>query len=247
MTVGAAPRWVIGERNRTNDRRLYCFAPGGGSVAEFVRWSRDLPGVDVYGVQLPGRGGRLREEPMTGMAALVESIVGQVRFEPPFAFFGHSMGALLCYEVAHALRAAGRPQPVRMWVSGYPAPHLPRDEPAVHRLPDAELAEEIARRHGGIPDEVLADPALLAVTVRALRADHQIIEEYAWTPRPVLDCPISVLGGRDDAIDESALRAWQEHTSTPVSVRQLPGGHYYFREQGRLLTRLLAQGLHEEI
>lgn len=243
MTVSTAPRWLLGEHRRSDAHRLYCFAPGGGSVTEFVGWAPHLPGVSVLGVQLPGRGSRLSEEPVTRMTDLVDEIVGQVRFRPPFTLFGHSLGALLSYEVALALRAAGCPEPDRLYVSGFPAPHLPRQSDGITALADRELVGEVGRRHGGLPPQVLTDENLLTVTARALRADYRALENYEWTARGRLDCAVNVLGGREDSIPETSLRAWQEHAAAPISLRLLPGGHYYFRQQRSILLRILAGGL----
>lgn len=213
---------------------LYCFPHGGGSAAEYVRWARDLPRVRVCAIQLPARGSRLAEPPFTSMDDLVATLLDEVALCPPYVLFGHSFGALLAYEVTRALRAAGRALPEKLLLSSYPAPHLPRESARVHQLDDDELLAEVARTHGGIPEEVLASPELRAMAATSLRADYRILEDYSWTPADPLPVPLTVLGGRDDVIAEEHLAAWSQHTTRgPIQLRTFPGGHFYLRERQR--------------
>jgi surfactin synthase thioesterase subunit len=240
----SVPRWTvwapgIGSAQRT----FYCFPHGGGSAAEYVRWARDLRKVRVCSIQLPGRGSRYTEPAHTAMADLVGALLEEVTFRPPFAFFGHSFGALLAYEVAQALMSAGRPLPERLVLSSYPAPHLPREPGLLHKLPDRELLAEVARLHGGITEEVLADPELTRITAACVRADYQIIETYTWQPRPPLPVPLTVLGGKGDMVSAEQLAAWSAHTSAgPVQPRIFPGGHFYFREGQRTAVLRAIEG-----
>jgi surfactin synthase thioesterase subunit len=219
---------------------LFCFPHGGGSSAEFIRWSRHLPQVEICGVQLPGRGSRLSEPALTGMDELVAAVTAAVPTAVPYSVFGHSLGALVAYEMTRALDRAGRRLPDRLIVSGFPAPSLPRTESPVHTLPDEELVDEVSRRHGGLPAEVLADPELKALMVRYLRADYQILETYEWRPDDPVPVPMTVFGGRDDAISADDLRAWQRHTTEEITLRMFPGDHFYFRQHQAVAMRALA-------
>lgn len=238
---GAAARWVAhAPGSETADHSLYCFAHGGGSPAEYIRWSRDMRRVGIRAIQLPGRGSRLGEPARTDLADLVEEIVAEVAFAPSFSFFGHSFGALLAYEVASALADAGRPLPRRLIVSGYPAAHLPRQHQNIHLLPDDQILRTVAARHGGIPEEVLHDPNLSRIAAACVRADFQIVETYAWRPRPPLPIPVTVLGGRDDSVSEEQLAAWGELTTAgKPAVRMFDGGHFYFRDRQRAVLRVV--------
>ncbi|MCX5206819.1 alpha/beta fold hydrolase [Streptomyces sp. NBC_00237] len=236
-----SPRWLISGPPRPAAPRLYCFAHGGGSAAEYLRWARGLPGVVPYAVQLPGRGSRADEPVLTSMDALVTAFLAEVPLDAaPYAFFGHSLGSLVSYEITRALRAAGRPLPARLVVSGMPAPHLPRTSGPLHELPDRELLETVSRLHGGIPEEVLASPELCDLAVRALRADYQVLETYTWRPQEPLDLPVTVLGGTDDRVTAEQLEAWRELTTGEVTVRRFPGGHFYLRERPAPVLRALA-------
>jgi surfactin synthase thioesterase subunit len=241
-SVEAAKQWLTGRTSSPPaSLRLYCFPHGGGSAAEYVRWGRALRGIDLHVVQLPGRGARWREQPFTRMDALVAAIVAEVAFDGPYAFFGHSLGAVVAYEVACALRAADRALPRRLIVSGHPAVCLPRRQAPIHDLPDDGLIAEVERRHGGIPPEAREDPSLRTALIGPLRADYEIVETYVHRPRPPLPCAISALAGTEDAIDAADLDAWQGHATPPLRVRRFPGGHFYLREHSAPVLREIAR------
>lgn len=230
---GPTARWVLNAPGSGEaDHVLYCFAHGGGAATEYIRWSRGMRTVGVRAIQLPGRGSRLEEPSYTDLDALVEALVEGVVFATSFSFFGHSFGALLAYEVASALRDAGRPLPRRIIASGYPAPHLTRRHEDIHLLADDRILHAVAARHGGIPAEILADPELSRLAAGCVRADFQIVETYVWRPRAPLPIPMTVLGGRSDEVSEEQLAAWRHLTAAdrPV-IRMFPGGHFYFRER----------------
>lgn len=237
----APPRWTIRATPRPGAPRLYCFPHGGGSAAEYVRMARDLPNVELHAIQLPGRGTRFQESSFTRMSELVETLVEEIPFgAEPFAFFGHSLGALIAYEVTRELRRTGRRLPERLVLSGYPAPSIPRVAESVLHLGDDELLAEVGRRHGGLPAEVTADPELRALVAGSLRADYEVLETYRWQDGDALPVPMTLFGGREDAVTKESLIAWGHHTTEDTTVRQFPGGHFYFRERRSPLPRFLA-------
>lgn len=220
--------------------RLFCFPHGGGAPAEFVRWARTLRSVEINAVQLPGRGSRLSEPVLTRMDELVAEVVEIMPTCAPYALFGHSFGALVAYEVTLELRRTGRTLPDHLIVSGFPAPSIPRTEQSIHHLPDADLLNEVARRHGGMSSEILADPERKTMIARYLRADYQILETYEWRPDAPLPVPLTVFSGNDDAIGTNSLRAWQRHVLGEIGIRQFPGDHFYFRQHQETVLRALA-------
>jgi surfactin synthase thioesterase subunit len=225
--------------------RLYCFPHSGGGPGEYVRWADDLPGAEVWGIQPPGRGSRLDEPPFTEMASLVEAIVDQVRFRAPFAFFGHSLGALIAYEVTCALRSRGYPQPERLILSACAPPHASLTRPPLRELPDAELLDAIDDRFGGLPAVVRDEPDLLRLMLPAFRADFTVFELYQYRQRAPLTQPMLVFGGDRDGLAPAQLAQWGSHTTGTFDLRMLPGGHFYLREEparGALL-RMLADTL----
>ncbi|MFI6048474.1 thioesterase II family protein [Streptomyces violascens] len=247
MNTAVSPRWLIAGEPRPGAPKLYCFAHAGGSATEYLRWGRGMPSAEFQAVQLPGRGSRFGEPGFASMEALVAAFLDEVPLSPaPFAFFGHSLGSLVAYEITRALRDAGRPLPARLVLSGYPAPHLRHvrvDDP-LHDLPDDELIDRVAKIHGGIPREVLDSAELRELVVGALRDDYRVLETYTWRETEPLPVPITVFGGSADHPSER-LDAWRQHATADVTVRQFPGGHFYLREEPAPVLRALEAALRD--
>jgi surfactin synthase thioesterase subunit len=239
-TLLAPPRWTIRGTPHPNAPKLYTFPHGGGSAAEYLRLTRDVPGVEVHAIQLPGRGTRIGEDALTRMDDLVERLVDDLDFgHEPFAFFGHCFGAILAYETTRELRRRGRRLPDRLVVSGYPAAHIPRLEQTMLGYDDHQLLTEVGRRYGWEPDTTLDNPEIVALAAASLRADFAVLENYRWQPEAPLPMPITVFGGRADTITKEALTAWDQHTTHHTTLRMMPGGHFYFREPRTPLPRFL--------
>lgn len=218
--------------------RLFCFSYAGGGAAVYRPWALTLPpSVDVAAVVLPGRESRLREAQLRRMSDLLAALVPALEphLDRPFAFFGHSMGALVAYELARTLQQHGRPVPHRLLLSGRRAPHLPEPEPPIHHLDDDAFVTAIQRRYNGIPPEVLQHRELLELLLPSLRADMAVIETHRpyESARPPVQFagPISVFGGQDDTrATRQELEGWQAHTRERLVLRQFPGGHFYFND-----------------
>ncbi|GIG67354.1 thioesterase II family protein [Phytomonospora endophytica] len=225
--------------------RLHCFPHSGGSPGEYLRWSDALPRAEVRAVQLPGHGARLAEAPLRDVRELVGRLVAAVEFTPPFVLFGHSLGALIAYETAHALSAAGLPPPAGLVVSAYPAPHLTRLQARtpVHRMSDGELTPLVLAGYGELADELRADPEYLGMVLDRYRADHELVETYQYREREPLTCDVTVLGGLDDDIGVDELAAWRAHTDAGFAVHLLPGDHFYIRSGHGEVMRLLDASL----
>jgi medium-chain acyl-[acyl-carrier-protein] hydrolase len=224
--------WLCKHAPRPQARaRLFCFSSAGVGSSAYRLWPGALPvSLEVCPVQLPGRENRLRETPLANIAALVDALVPALlpHLDLPFAFFGHSMGAVLASEVARALAGAGASLPKHIIVSGRRPPHMPSAEPPFHALPDPEFVAEVNRRYGGIPAEVMQQKDLLALLLPCLRADITALETHLPVRRPPLPCPISAFGGADDRLTpREHLEAWRGETSEAFQVRVYPGDHFY--------------------
>lgn len=232
MLVNATDKkWFsVPKRNSQAKLKLFCFPYAGGNSQTYRVWPFKLPEtVEVHAVNLPGRGPRLREAPFTRLTPLVDEIAEAIvpELDRPFAFFGHSMGALIAFELAHKLRKQNQPSPVHLIVSGRRAPQLPDTDPQTHDLPEKEFLEEL-RRLNGTPTEALEHPELMQLMLPILRADFAICETYAYEVRPLLDCPIAALGGLDDNnVKREEIAAWRERTTGSFTMRMFPGDHFY--------------------
>jgi surfactin synthase thioesterase subunit/uncharacterized protein YbdZ (MbtH family) len=233
-TAAAQSRWLVRPPTLTKPIRLYVFAHCGGSVGEFLRFRDELPDVELIGVQLPGRGPRLSEPNICELDELVRQIATHVEFEPPFAFFGHSGGALFAFETARALAELGRAEPEALMVSAYPAPHLPLVGVTVHDLPDDVLLAVLSGSFGGVAPEALADNGLADLVLPAFRADFQMCERYRFRHRGVdLTTRLLAIGGDADPVDRHTLGEWHRHTLGDFSVKMFSGGHFYFRDNAK--------------
>lgn len=208
---------------------LYCVAHAGGGASFFRPWREVLaPGIGLCPVVLPGRESRLRERACTAVEQIVPPLADAIEAhaDRPYGLLGHSMGAIVAYEVARRLSLA-RNGPSWLFVSGRRAPHLPARRAPLHPLPHEEFVPAVARL-GGTPVEVLEQPGMMRVFLPGLRADFTVNETYRPLPGPPLSCPVSALtGDTDPEVDVAEMRRWSEVTTGPFSLRVFRGGHFY--------------------
>jgi medium-chain acyl-[acyl-carrier-protein] hydrolase len=240
--------WLPFHRPRADSRlRLFCFPYAGAGASLFRPWAEVLPaGMELCAVQLPGREARLSEPPFTSMLALMGALdeaLAPLLEERPFAFFGHSLGALLAFELTRHLRRRGGPVPRYLFVSGAPGPGLPRSGPPLHALPEPEFLQAVRLLSGG-SDAVLGNAEFADVWGRLMRADLQLAETYQLLPEPVLDVPIAAFGGvADPTVSREELATWSEQTRGGFSQHMLPGGHLFVRASYPSIIRVLWQKL----
>jgi medium-chain acyl-[acyl-carrier-protein] hydrolase len=209
---GPASLWVTTQKPNPHALvRMFCFPYAGGGETIFRNWADSLPTeVEVCAIQLPGRGRRLSETPYSNVTNLVEDAAkGLAPFlEKPFVFFGHSMGAIISFELARFLKKHRNLQPAWLFVSGRRAPHLPPTTPPIHDLPDTELMEEL-QKINGTAREVLENLELMQLMLPVLRVDFALCETYKHSDETPLDCPITALGGVDDReVSAASVKAW---------------------------------------
>ena len=225
--------------------RLFCLPFGGGGAAIFREWPRDLwPEVEVWHVQLPGREARFREPLLTRMETLVGPLADAMlpQLDRPYAIFGHSMGALIGFDLARRLRRLGAPDPAHLFFSARRAPHLADPRSPLHALPDDDLVAQLTQRYNGMPRAVLESAELLRMFVPVIRADLTLTETYVYTPEEPLVSPISAFGGLEDgAVSRDDLAAWGDLTGSSFTLRMLPGGHFFLQTlRPRLLSAIVA-------
>jgi len=226
--------------------RVFCFSHAGGGAASYLPWNGQLgDGVEVCAIQLPGRETRVGERPFTSVASLCDAAVRVLPplLDRPFVFFGHSMGALVSFETARALRRIGAPGPRHLFVSGFRAPHLPMRAKVLYALPDQEFAAEL-RAMGGTPDALFKDAELLDLFIPLLRADFRVCDTYAHAEERPLDVPITAFGGSDDRRAPPAeLAEWRAHTTGEFAHRTFDGGHFYLQPRREELLAAIRDAL----
>jgi medium-chain acyl-[acyl-carrier-protein] hydrolase len=218
----------------------------GGGCQFFRDWHENLPiSIEVCGIQLPGRENRIHENPMMSHKDLINQIVEAIKdwIERPYAIFGHSMGALIGYEVIRAIRSAGFLQPCLLVSSARRSPHLPQALPLIHGLPDKEFIEEV-KGFNGTPKEIIESQELLELIMPILRADFTLCETYIYNSGPPLSCSIKAYGGlQDHTVSREELEAWRQHTVRAFTMRMFPGDHFYIQSSRPLFFQFLTHDL----
>ena len=247
MTHSSGP-WIVRPRpNPDAEVRLFCAAHAGGSPAIFHTWPATLPPwIEVCALQLPGRATRFREAPFERMAPLVDALTSQLApyLDRPFAFFGHSLGALVSFEVAQRLRRLAAGTPCHLFASACRAPHVADRRRPLHRLPDAEFLAEL-RNLNGIPQKLLDEPELLQLVLPAVRADLTVYETYGCAADgPALPCPITAFGGIADwKVLREEIEPWAACTHGDFELHMVAGDHFFLDAARDQVLATIAQAL----
>lgn len=238
--------WIRRFHHEPNSRvTLVCFPYAGGSASFFYPVSDALQGtMQVVALQYPGRQDRRLERPLTTIAELADESFAALRplMDRPLAFFGHSMGATLAFEVAVRMKRELIDGPVTLFASGRRAPSRHRAE-TVHLLDDDGIVAEL-KKVSGTDARILGDLELLRMVLPAIRGDYTAAETYRYEPGPALDCPIIGLAGESDpkvTVDE--VESWADHTTAGFELRTFSGGHFYLAQHQRAVVDLISDQL----
>ncbi len=222
--------------------RLFCFPYAGGGVSVFRTWQSRMPaGVAVVPVRLPGRESRAAETPIDRIDVMADAVSAAIEphLDRPYALFGHSLGAMICFELTRRLRDEGRPLPLALLVAGARAPQFRRD-PMPGPVPgDDEFLREI-RSLEGVPPEVLDNEELLRYLLPALKADSLLGRRYVYQDDDPLPVPIRAYMGADDPrLPADVIAAWRQQTTVSFAIHQFPGGHFFIHtDEGHFLEVL---------
>jgi medium-chain acyl-[acyl-carrier-protein] hydrolase len=236
-------KWINGiavPAATNNSFRLFCFPHAGGGASAFHPWmTQHLMGVEIFPIQFPGREGRWLEPRLTQMSEVISALVTALSplLHHPYAFFGHSMGAFVAFELTRELRRRNQPLPKILIMSGARAPHVPDPDPPMHDLPPDALLEDLKRLRG-IPDEILNQKDFLSLLLPILRSDLSVCETYEYNHESPLDCAISVYGGEADTkARPEHLALWKTQTSQEFRLRIFPGDHFFFIKESDVAVR----------
>jgi surfactin synthase thioesterase subunit len=222
--------------------RLFCFPHAGSGASAYLHWAKLFSEqIEVVAVQLPGRENRLSEPPFTSMEQVVPFLAVEISsyLEQPFVFFGHSMGALIAFELSRYMNANFDVEPLHLFVSGHAAPKLPKE-----RLYDLPVEEMLARiqSFSGTPEEVMTSPELLSILVPLLRADFSVCQTYIYAPQKPLSCPVTAFAGNDDVpANHEVMRHWQEESTGSFSLYSFPGSHFFILSSAPEIVGIVEQ------
>ncbi len=246
MIHNADNRWFESLSTARGQLRLFCFPYAGGNAHVFRDWQRPFaPEIDVCLVHLPGRARRAGERPYTVMQPLVQELADVIRnkVDGRFAFFGHSMGALISFELARELRRRDQHGPAHLFLSAYEAPTVVRALPHTFNLPEQELLAAI-KNLNGTPKEFFEYPEIQSLLLPLLRADFELTDTYSYAAESPLACGITVYGGeQDERATVKNLDPWRLQTSAECEIRVFPGGHFFIESQKAEFLRILRQDL----
>ena len=227
---------------------LVCFPHAGGGASFFKSWLKYLhEDIELLALQLPGREELLSETPNTDIQNIVSSIIPilTTKLDKPFYFFGHSMGAILAYEIIKRFEQLKFNLPEKLFVSGFRAVHLPDRNPKIHKLNEEKFLHGV-RLYDGISIEVEKYPELLQLMLPALLADFTAVENYSYTHKSKISVPIVAFGGKEDkTVDTDELQDWSKHTNSAFNYYLFKGGHFYLSEKITALMKVME--LHMDI
>ncbi len=240
------PWLAFHKQNPLANLRLFCFPFAGGSAMTYRTWAGLLPtNIEVCPIELPGRGSRMRETLYTNIKPLVKDLAEALipYHDKPYVFFGHSMGALIAFEITRLFRNKNLPGPVHLFVSGHVAPQFGCTHDPIYDLPEQQFIEEL-RKLDGTPEAVLNNSELMQLIMPMLRADFEMNETYSYEPGSQLKCPISVYGGvHDKDVTQEKLAAWRELTSADSSIQMFAGGHFFLQTEQPVVLQSLSHEL----
>jgi medium-chain acyl-[acyl-carrier-protein] hydrolase len=226
--------------------RLFCFPYAGGGSSLFRLWPQQLPPeLDVCPVLLPGRETRWHEPLFTHLPSLVQALAEGLYpvLDVPFAFFGHSLGALIGFELARRLARSRRAAPTHLFVAAHRAPQLPLPASPLHILPDPEFINALYRL-GGTPVAILQNEEMMRLMLPILRADFTLYETYTYTPEEPLACPVTAFGGEQDRlVSMQELAGWREQTTSFFTMTIIPGDHFFLHSHQSLVLQAIRQAL----
>ncbi len=234
--------WFLTRASGQPRLRLFCFSYAGGNANAYLRWQAKLdPAIEIVAAQLPGRGARLREPPLTSFTTILEQLALHMQgvTHLPCVFFGHSLGALVAFELARYCAARGLAMPRALLVSGCDAPQCRAPIRDLHDLDDDALIATLAQ-YNGTPPELLQHRELMSMLAPAIRADFALAAHYHYQPGPLLDLPITVLSGRADVnLNLDHISEWRRETTGACELKWFDGDHFFIHSsEAALLTFL---------
>ncbi|OBY78046.1 hypothetical protein BBG47_18560 [Paenibacillus sp. KS1] len=225
---------------------LFCLPYAGASATIYWQWKGQLsPHIELRPVELAGRGARYDEPYAASIADMLKDAVTQIGpqvQEVPYAIYGHSMGAVLAYELYYLLLREGYPPPVHLLLSGRPAPLSDRKRTFSWSSLKQRLLAPLSFPDGRIPAEIKRRPELAAKFKKILNADVRILETYRLDPaRPLINCPVTVFAGLNDKINREEIQLWNRHTVHNCEIVWIKGDHFFLHSHMEEVVSVINQ------
>lgn len=229
--------------------KLFCIPYAGGSASIYHKWKKYFEDyVDIYPIELAGRGRRFGETPYSDLNDIVDDAYDNIKYminDGPYMILGHSMGALIAFELIYKIKEKGDNVPIHTYFSGKGAPQINSYEDRICHLPDKEFMEEVFSL-GGTPKELLQEKELLELFTRILRADYEAIENYKYIDRlDKFEFPISIFNGRDDKLTRKKIVNWNIHTKKECRIYNFEGGHFFINDKIKELSDIINRDVNE--
>lgn len=222
---------------------VFCLPFAGGNKYSYRSYLEKAPDkLNVIPIELPGRGARMQDALCTDVHCLVDDVFNQIKdqLDQPYVIYGHSMGTLVGYLLAHQIMKHDLPLPCHLFFTGRMGPSAAINEEPRYLLSTPVFKEKL-RQLGGIPEQILENEEVFAFFERALRADFQVVDTYQYQVQQKLPIPISVIIGEHEDITIDEAQTWQEETSYPVVVETLPGDHFFIFQHEETILQKLAE------
>ena len=225
-------KWIICPHENPNARiRLFCFPYAGSGISVYHSWYEKLSAeIELCMVKLPGRETRFNEAPYRRLPELIKKLSPAISifFDKPFMFFGHSLGAHICFYLTRYLKENSQPHPEHIFISAARAPHLPELPHSLNYEMDEEAFIDKLKEFGGMVDEVLQNRELLDLVLPVLRADIEMLNTMKYTKGTPLECSItSIYGELDERANREDSEAWKKHTSKAFNLEKTEGKHLF--------------------
>lgn len=245
------PATSTGRRTRrlqvSTKMKLFCIPYAGGSASVYTSWKKAfLPDIELIPIELAGKGSRFNQPLYENIEQAVSDILSILQSKldsSPYALFGHSMGALLVFEVLHALKEQNAPMPITTFFSGKNPPHIAPTTNR-HKLEGKAFWEEV-RSMGGTPAELMTSTELMDIFTPILKRDFKLVETYAPNlNRELITTPVTVLyGTKDDTVSVDRMTEWSRHTIEDIRFATFDGGHFFIQEHEQAVISLVNQTL----
>ena len=242
-------KWISRPKEQPHAKlRMFCFPYAGSGASVFYKWPPSFSAeIEICAIKLPGRESRFNEKPYRRITKLAEDLASEILslFDKPFLFFGHSIGAHICFHLVRHLRRHNLPCPIHLFISGARAPHIPETDPdALHyKMDDNKFINKLIEL-GGMAEELLQSRELLDLLLPILRADIEMLNTIEYTEEDPLDCSISSFGGLfDPKISRDDAEAWSKHTCSEFRLAMIPGEHLFINTHREQLINLINQDI----